>query len=207
MKERRCIVLGETTSAEELIRFVCDPTGVAVPDLAEKLPGRGCWVTASEAAITKACEKNLFKRHIDATAPDAAEVITQLQQLLTGRVSQTLALARRAGLAIGGGGKLATLPYVEGMLIAGDASRRESKAHQNRLQPEWVFEGFDSAFLGHPFGRDSLAYIGILLDERRADGGLTGRLFHELARFQAFMGGITCHEGPGGCITPNQIDE
>ena len=38
MKERRCIVLGETTSAEELIRFVCDPTGVAVPDLAEKLP-------------------------------------------------------------------------------------------------------------------------------------------------------------------------
>ena len=52
--ERRCIVTGEVQPKAGLIRFVAGPDGQVVPDLAEKLPGRGIWVTADRAAIAKA---------------------------------------------------------------------------------------------------------------------------------------------------------
>lgn len=39
--ERRCIVTGETTPKAGLIRFVVGPDGTVVPDVLEKLPGRG----------------------------------------------------------------------------------------------------------------------------------------------------------------------
>jgi len=41
--ERKCVVTGDFLSRDELIRFVCDPEGKIVPDLAERLPGRGVW--------------------------------------------------------------------------------------------------------------------------------------------------------------------
>ena len=201
MVERRCIVTGETKSAEELIRFVCGPDGMAVPDLACKLPGRGCWVTAVPEAIAKACDKGLFKRHIDAKAKSADEVIGQLLTLLEMRLRQSLALARRAGLAIGGGGKLASYDFMDGMLIAADASQREAKAHRNRLQPEWIYEGFDGCFLGQPFGRESLAYVGILPDERHPSKGLNRKIRQDIIRFQAFLTPLGCQEGPVRCIT------
>ena len=45
--ERRCIVTGETQPRAGLIRFVAGPDAIVVPDLAEKLPGRGFWVVAA----------------------------------------------------------------------------------------------------------------------------------------------------------------
>ena len=201
MRERRCIATGETKSAEELIRFVCGPDGMAVPDLAGKLPGRGCWVSAQPEAIQKACDKGLFKRHIDAKALGADELLSQLVKLFGTRLRQTLALARRAGLAIGGGGKLASYDFMDGLLIAADASQREAKAHKNRLQPEWGYEGFDGHFLGQPFGRESLAYVGILPDERHPTKGLNMKIRQDITRFQAFLVPLGCQEGPVRCIT------
>ena len=70
--ERRCIVTGEVQPKAGLIRFVAGPDGQVVPDLAEKLPGRGIWVTADRAAIAKAAAKGLFSRGARARvgAPD-----------------------------------------------------------------------------------------------------------------------------------------
>src|ERR1700722_14265914 len=72
-KERRCIVAGEIVPAHRLIRFVADPDGKIVPDVAARLPGRGAWVTASRAAITQAVEKKLFARALKAPVTAAAE--------------------------------------------------------------------------------------------------------------------------------------
>ena len=201
MLERRCIASGQTKSAEELIRFVRAPDGAVVPDLAQKLPGRGCWVSLDQTALKKACEKGLFKRHIDATAPAYEVLLAQLVKLLGHRFQQSLSLARRAGLAIGGGGRLASYEMMEGMIIANDASARESKAHVRRLMPEWVHEGFDATVLGPAFGRESLAYIGILPDPNGTGGGLSVRLKHDIDRFAAFLPPLGCQEGRDGCIT------
>src|SRR5262249_2013886 len=42
---RRCAVTRALRPKDQLIRFVLSPDGVVVPDLKEKLPGRGVWLT------------------------------------------------------------------------------------------------------------------------------------------------------------------
>ena len=200
MVERRCIASKEIKPAEELIRFVCGPDGMAVPDLALKLPGRGCWLSLSADAVQTACQKGLFMRHISAKADNSDAMLSQLAHLLAKRVQQSLALARRAGIAIGGGGKLAGQETAVGMLIANDASPREAKAHIRRLSPDWVFDDFASDYLGQPFGRESLAYIGILPDNKST---LAEQLKTDITRFRPFMAAMACQEGAAGCITPS----
>ena len=51
---RRCIVTRSELPPDDLIRFVADPSGTIVPDVARKLPGRGVWVTAERSAVEAA---------------------------------------------------------------------------------------------------------------------------------------------------------
>ena len=60
--ERRCIVTGDTQPKCGLIRFVVGPDDQIVPDLLEKLPGRGIWVTADRSTLEQAVKKRLFAR-------------------------------------------------------------------------------------------------------------------------------------------------
>ena len=206
MVERRCIASGETKSDDELIRFVCGPDGQAVPDLARKLPGRGCWVSCDRDALALVWDKGLLARHIETKAVTFAVLSDQVTKLLNQRFLQTLGLARRAGLAIGGGGKLASYDMMQGMLIAQDASAREAKSHMRRLMPDWIYEGFDAEMLGAVFGRDSLAYIGVLPDVNGTNGGLSERLKHDIHRFAAFLPPLGCQEGADRCITQTSVD-
>ena len=50
---RRCIVTRSELSPDNLIRFVADPAGGIVPDIARKLPGRGVWVTGERSAVSR----------------------------------------------------------------------------------------------------------------------------------------------------------
>ncbi|MEE3101075.1 MAG: DUF448 domain-containing protein, partial [Pseudomonadota bacterium] len=60
--ERRCIVLGESGPTDGLIRFVVGPDGDVVPDLAERLPGRGMWLTSSREVLDQAIRTRAFAR-------------------------------------------------------------------------------------------------------------------------------------------------
>ena len=60
--ERRCIVTRETGPKAGLIRFVAGPDDEVVPDLAERLPGRGMWVSADAATLRQAAGKGHFAR-------------------------------------------------------------------------------------------------------------------------------------------------
>ena len=46
MTLRKCIVTGESREPVKMIRFVLGPFGEVVPDIEEKLPGKGMWVTS-----------------------------------------------------------------------------------------------------------------------------------------------------------------
>ncbi|MGC6517550.1 MAG: DUF448 domain-containing protein [Candidatus Puniceispirillaceae bacterium] len=201
MTERRCIASGKTKSASSLIRFVCGPDGSLVPDLALKLPGRGCWLSADISSLKTACNKGLFTRHIGCDSVSFDLVKERLCTLLGKRFFQSLSLARRAGLAIGGAGKLANYEAMEGLIMASDASPREAKSHIRRLSPQWVYDKCDSAELGAVFGRESIAYIGILPDQHGTQGGLSARLKQDIDRFAAFLPPLACQEGADGCIT------
>jgi predicted RNA-binding protein YlxR (DUF448 family) len=72
--ERRCIVTGEVQPKAGLIRFVVSPDGLLVPDLGEKLPGRGIWISSDRDVIDQAVAKKAFARaaRAEVTVPDGA---------------------------------------------------------------------------------------------------------------------------------------
>jgi predicted RNA-binding protein YlxR (DUF448 family) len=69
--ERTCIVSRTVRPSAELIRFVLGPENQVFPDLKQKLPGRGVWVTARRDAVEEAVRRRLFSRALktDAKAP------------------------------------------------------------------------------------------------------------------------------------------
>ena len=77
---RRCIASGVSRPREALLRFVVDPGRMApwCRIWARSLPGRGLWVSAERAALTKACERGLFARAARrpiAVAPDLIDEV------------------------------------------------------------------------------------------------------------------------------------
>ncbi|MCM2291751.1 RNA-binding protein [Allorhizobium sp. BGMRC 0089] len=104
--ERTCIVTRETGTPDRLIRFVAAPDGSVVPDLKRELPGRGCWVTASRAAVDKAVAKKLFARALKTEARAAPALGAEVDRLLVRQVAGMMNLARKAGQFVSGSAKV-----------------------------------------------------------------------------------------------------
>src|SRR6056297_3507383 len=95
--ERRCIATGESQPKAGLVRFVVGPGDVVVPDILERLPGRGIWVAADRDALTLAIRKGLFSRGAKkkVTVPDG--LFDQVESGLVRRVVELVSLARKSG--------------------------------------------------------------------------------------------------------------
>ena len=189
MAERTCIVTGSTLPREQLIRIVSGPEGVAVVDLAEKLPGRGVWVTNSAEMLRRLTERNLLKRSIDAEFADINTTLDQVGAMMRARAMATASMARRAGALIGGAGKLAAEGSFDGLLAAPDASAREYAKLASRLQVVWTSRALDSQALGQICGRPSLAFAAIR-------GGKAAKMAEnlrfELTRLERFYASSAC---------------
>lgn len=177
--ERRCIVTGETGGKAGLIRFVVGPDAQIVPDVAEKLPGRGIWVSADRKTLEKAVTKRLFARGAKQPVEVDPGLVDQVEGLLSARVIELVSLARKAGQAMCG------LEKVKGLLVneeavcllqANDGSERE----RTRLRPPTgenaYFADLSAAELGLAFGRDRVIHAALI------SGGLSDRVRYESAR-------------------------
>jgi predicted RNA-binding protein YlxR (DUF448 family) len=201
MVERTCIATGTVLPAHRLIRFVAAPDGYAVADLAGRLPGRGAWVAAEADAIRKADRKGQFKRCLGVGLPSVEQDIKAIFDGLRRRVMASAALARRAGMLLGGSGKLlAEGPFV-GLLAADDASPREMAKLKSKLGVVWVSRALTAAELGQICGRDSIAFAG--LRESGASGGakLVQTIHQEIMRLDGFYAAAGCNDLPDRCIT------
>ncbi len=100
--ERRCIATGEVQPKRGLIRFAVSPDGVIVPDILEKLPGHGIWVSAERDALELAVKKGLFARAAKQAVSVSETLIADVESLLVRRVTDGISLARKAGRAVAG---------------------------------------------------------------------------------------------------------
>jgi hypothetical protein len=94
---RRCIVTREILDKSALMRFVLDPEGQVVPDLRQRLPGRGLWVKADLASLTQAVKTNAFAKAARQTARIPADLLPRIAELLHRDVAHLLGLARKSG--------------------------------------------------------------------------------------------------------------
>jgi predicted RNA-binding protein YlxR (DUF448 family) len=124
-RRRRDIAGGASQDEAGLIRFVANPTGEVVADLARKLPGRGFWVAARRDAVDLAVRKGAFARAAKAPVKVPPDLSDQVEALLARQCLQGLGLARKAGALTSGFEK------VRAVLVAGEAA--------------WVIEASDGA--------------------------------------------------------------
>jgi predicted RNA-binding protein YlxR (DUF448 family) len=181
--DRRCIATGEGVARDGMIRFVLGPEGSVVPDLAEKLPGRGVWVSATRAAVQKAVEKRLFSRGLktQVTAPD--DLVKMIERLLTRRLIDSVAMARKAGAAVCGFERvrdtLAT-GHVTLLFGASDGAEGGKSKIRNLAEDAEVSSVLTSAELGLAFGRETVIHAALL------KGGVTKRVLREAGRLEGF---------------------
>lgn len=182
--ERRCIVTGEVQPKRGLIRFVSGPDGIVVPDLAEKLPGRGIWVAADRAAIEKAAAKGLFARAAKAPVKAPDGLADMVEAGLARRVVDLISLARKSGRAVAGFEKVKGW-LAEGrakvLLQASDGSERGKGKLWTPPGGRW-FGCLTASELGLSFGRDHVIHGAL------AAGGLTDKVILEAGRLTGLRG-------------------
>ena len=192
--ERRCIVTGETGATQVLVRFALTPDGHVVPDVAERLPGRGVWVAARRDAVTSAATKGLFARGFKGRALADAKLADVAEERLAGRCLELLGLARRAGQAVAGFEKVRALLAKDGaalLLEAVDGADDGARRLQRMAPDVAVLRCFRAAELGAALGRDIAVHVAL------KPGGLVATLERDVMRLTGFRDSAGRNEGLG----------
>jgi len=177
--ERKCIATGSTGAKSGLIRFVVGPDEQIVPDITERLPGRGIWVSADRAALEKAVKNKLFSRAAKAQVKVDAGLPDLVTTILARRVIDTLALARKAGQAVAGFEKVKSMLELEkaaALLQASDGSAGMKSKLRYPNGPESYVNCLTSEELGVAFGRKTVVHAAV------SAGGLADLCLSEATR-------------------------
>ncbi len=199
--ERRCILKREVCDPDHLIRFVVDPAGEIVPDLARRLPGRGVWVTADKASVAESARLNAFSRSLKRAVRVDPALAERVDALIEKRVLEALALANKAGLVTIGFQKVETLIEAGNALVliqAHDASEggREKLtrkfaaiARANGLEPALV-TSLSTEQLSLAMGRSNVVHAALI------HGGAAERFLTEAERMMRYRSGSAVSAEP-----------
>lgn len=199
VNDRTCIVTGAKGDPDTMIRFVEGPDGTVVPDIALKLPGRGCWVMAERARVDEAVARKAFARGLKsrvAADPGLGELV---DRLLSEDALRSYAMARKAGQmchgfsqvepAIRSGAALAVLHALE---AAPDGVRKLDQARRATVHlggPEIeAFHLFSVGQMDLAFAGGNVIHAAIL------DGGAGNGALRRTNRLHRYRGGT---EQPG----------
>lgn len=180
---RRCVATGERCARERMIRFVLGPDRALVPDLAERLPGRGFWLLARGDLLDDPKLARAFARAAKGPVTIPARLRESVAQLLARRLAEHLGLARRAGQAAAG--FVAAREWVTaglaGLIVeASDGApdgRRKLLSGAGHLP---VVSPLTAAELGAAFGRDHVVHVALA----------PGRLAQAIARDAERLAGV-----------------
>jgi uncharacterized protein len=168
--ERLCVVTRMVRPATDMIRFVVGPDGEAVPDLKNKLPGRGIWVTASRNALGEAVKKRAFARGFKRDVRVPADLVERTEALLERAVCDALAMAGKAGLVLTGFAKVEAALERDRMvavLHASDAApdgvrKLEAARRRGQNSPVGVVNVLSTAQLDLALGQPNVVHAGLL---------------------------------------------
>lgn len=197
--ERRCVITGEVSPAERLVRLALGPDGTIAPDVLGKAPGRGAWIGVTRATLEAAQAKGKLKGGLaralhegNITIPEdlGARIEAQLKRATLDR----LGLESRSGTLISGNEKVeqaARKGQVRLLLHASDAGEdgRKKLAQAWRVGEDDEGSGregtilpVDRQSLSMALGRENAVHLAVT-DARAAD-----RVLAHLGRWQFFSG-------------------
>ncbi len=103
--QRSCLGCRTSKDKSLLIRFVQTPDMEILPDLENRLPGRGAYTCIDKRCLAAAVEQRQFKRSFkhDVSVMPAEQLVEYVRQQLHGRIIGLIGLANKAGMITGGG--------------------------------------------------------------------------------------------------------
>jgi predicted RNA-binding protein YlxR (DUF448 family) len=181
--ERTCIVSRRALPREALIRFVVGPEGKIVPDVGERLPGRGLWVGASRAAVEAACKRNAFAKAAKANVTVEPGLADEVERQLAARALALVGFARRGGGAAFGHDNVRTLlgSGRAAVLIEARDAAVDSVARMTARAGALPIVGcFGRRELGAALGRDEAVHVAL------EAGSLATRFLAAVERLEGF---------------------
>lgn len=157
--------------------------GVVTPDLAEKLGGRGAWVSADREHLSRAISKGLFAHAFKAPATAPESLIDDVEAALEKRALDALGLARRTGEAVLGFDQVkeALMKDRAAILISASDAADDGREKLARLgKGLFHHRGFTSAALSAAFGKNGVKHAALL------KGAAADRFRREAQRFEGF---------------------
>ncbi len=171
---RRCIVTRQALEKPAMIRFVIDPDGRVTPDLKERLPGRGLWVTADRAILAEAVTKNAFAKAAKRSVRVGPELVERVAELAKREVAELLGLAKKSGQLTAGFEKVdaALRAGRVGLLVAASDGAEDGRGKLARIAGSGVeiCAPLNAAELGQALGRDHAVHAAI------RPGGIADRI-------------------------------
>jgi predicted RNA-binding protein YlxR (DUF448 family) len=191
---RLCALTRAELPPDELIRFVADPSGDIVPDLARRLPGRGVWVKAEKALVAEAAKANIFARSLKRPVKVAGDLAERVEALLLRRALEAFALTNKAGLLTTGFAQVASL--IEGGGVAAlvhghDAApggrekldRKFTAIAREKGRKNPIVTSLSTEQLSLAIGRSNVVHAALI------PGGATQRFLSEAERFERYRSG------------------
>jgi uncharacterized protein len=188
---RLCAVSRVQLPVEQMIRFAAGPDGVVVPDLAQRLPGRGVWVELNRVQLGLAVKRAVFAKSMKRPVTAGPDLVERVEVLLLRRVLDALAIANKAGLVVPGFAQVdAALEAgtVAGMLHGSDAAvggsekldRKFRAINDARGGTGFVVTELTIDQISLAIGRSNVVHTALIT------GGATTRLLDEAKRLIRF---------------------
>jgi len=204
---RACALTRARRPKDELIRFVLGPEGTIVPDLREKLPGRGVWLTAAHDTVADAAKGNVFARALKAEAKVPEGLAAQVDRLLADAALSALSLANKAGEAVFGHAKVEeaiargrVLALIHAKESAEDGCRKlDGKARgMGDGSPVSAVRAFSTDELGLASGRTNVIHAALI------QGGAARKFLAAAARLERYRKGRAAFASQNGSDTDQE---
>lgn len=186
--QRSCLACRETMDKAKLLRFVLAPDRTLVPDLQQKLPGRGAYTCLKAACVTKAVLKKQFSRGFKGEVPgvEAGALTRQVAEKLEERIASYLSLANKGGKIVSGSDQVLDKLKKGGvgmLVVATDISADIGEKFRGLAQVKGVpcISLFTKERLGQMIGKELRSVLAVL------DSGFVGSLGLEMERYRNFF--------------------
>ena len=218
MTERRCILSGERTDPEQLIRLAISPDGDVLPDVRARAPGRGAWLGTDRATLERALDNGRLKGALARAFKGETITVPQdlpdrIQAALQDDLLARLGLEARASNLISGSDKIdvaARRGQVRLLLHAADARADGAR----KLDQAWrVGEGregedfvgqrlpVDREALSVALGRHNVVHVAV------TNAAAADRIARLLGRWKSYLGCANAAPSSGSADARHMDDD
>jgi len=203
-RRRLCATTHAVRPVADLVRFVVGPSGEAFPDVKNKLPGRGIWVTATRMALEEAIRRKVFARGFKREVRLPADLPLRTEMLLERAALDALAIAGKAGAAAAGflktemalqRGEVAALLHAAEAFPDGTRKLEAAWRHGQPDRPPVMITLFSAAQLDLALHRPNVVHAALLA------GPASETFLARCRRLERFRTGDQHNQGQGAART------